>query len=301
MKNIIKLIITIIIFIILFRYVNIQEVSKIILGANLFYIFLALISQILSTFIASYRWYLIMSFFDFKENLTFYIKSYFKSTFFNQVLPGSIGGDAVRVFELGSMGYSKKEAFSGILVDRVVGVFGLIILNFVSNIANKGTFPGWLFDLINLISIIGIIGFFGLIYLRNITRLKDIKFLSLFYRLSNKFHLVYNRFKTLALHSSITIIIHLFTIFAMFFLSKAVNLNLDFGTLLVAIPPIFLLTIIPLSLAGWGVRESAMVGILVLAGADREAVLSVSIMYGLILIASSLPGAYYWMRSKKGF
>lgn len=91
----------------------------------------------------------------------------------------------------------------------------------------------------------------------------------------------------------------MFSILAVYALALSVNLNLDFDVFLVAIPPIFLLTIIPISLAGWGVRESAMVGILVLVGAAKSGVLAISILYGLILIISSLPGAYFWTMSKK--
>jgi hypothetical protein len=82
-------------------------------------------------------------------------------------------------------------------------------------------------------------------------------------------------------------------------LVKVFGFELNFDVFLVAIPPIFLLTIIPVSLAGWGVRESAMVGILVLVGAAKSGVLAISILYGLILIISSLPGAYFWTVSKK--
>jgi flagellar basal body-associated protein FliL len=42
-----------------------------------------------------------------------------------------------------------------------------------------------------------------------------------------------------------------------------------------------------------------MVGILMLVGASEASILSISIIYGLILIITALPGAYFWTTSKK--
>jgi hypothetical protein len=85
----------------------------------------------------------------------------------------------------------------------------------------------------------------------------------------------------------------------MYGLSLALDLHLSFQVLLIAVPPVFLLTIVPISLAGWGIREGAMIGIFMLVGADQTKVLAMSILYGLLLIVSALPGSYFWIKSKK--
>jgi hypothetical protein len=83
-----------------------------------------------------------------------------------------------------------------------------------------------------------------------------------------------------------------------FTIARSLGMELDFQLFLVAMPPVFLLTFIPVSLAGWGIREGAMVGIFLLVGADKDHILAVSIVYGLILIVSSLPGGLFWLNSK---
>jgi len=299
MKNIIKTIITLIIFYILFTYIDIEGVVKTIQNANIFYIFIALLAQLASTYLAAYRWRLIMKLLDFKERVSFYVQSYFKGSFFNQLLPSSIGGDAIRIIELGQHGYSKKEAFYGIFVDRVIGLVGLVILNLIANLSFYKLFPVWLFQLINVVTISSIAGFVILMNLNRLHFLSSFKISDLFYRLSKRLNKLYHSKKTLAVHLGISMIVHIFSILAVYAVALSVDLKLDFDVFLVAIPPIFLLTIIPVSLAGWGVRESAMVGILVLVGAAKSGVLAISILYGLILIISSLPGAYFWTVSKK--
>ncbi len=299
MKNILKLAITIAIFYFLFQYIDVGQIMQIISEASIAFILLALLFQLGSTYFAAYRWRLIMQLLVFNERLSFYIQSYFKGSFFNQVLPGSIGGDAVRIIELGQHGYSKKEAFYGIFVDRVIGVLGLLILNLIANFVFYGTFPKWLFQLINMVTVGGIAGFIILMNLKRITFLSKYKGLDLFYRLSKRLNDLYASKKLLAAHLGITMGVHLLSVMSIYALSVAVGLELSFQVFLIAVPPIFLLTIVPISLAGWGVRESAMVGILMLVGAAKEQVLTVSILYGLLLIITALPGAWFWVKSKK--
>ncbi|HEY0720535.1 MAG TPA: UPF0104 family protein, partial [Gammaproteobacteria bacterium] len=69
-------------------------------------------------------------------------------------------------------------------------------------------------------------------------------------------------------------------------------------TFLVVAPPAILLTLIPISLAGWGVREGAMIGLFTLVGADKTLVLSMSILYGIVLIIASLPGFYVYLTGR---
>jgi uncharacterized membrane protein YbhN (UPF0104 family) len=299
MKNIIKLIITIAIFYFLFKEIDFVEFSKIIFNSHGGWILIALLMQLTSTYLAAYRWFKISQLLVFKEKLSFYVQSYFKGTFFNQVLPSSIGGDAVRIIDLTRKKYEKKEAFYGVFVDRVVGLVGLLVLNLLATLIFFGTFDTDFSLLIIFITVGGIISFSLLFQLHRLTFLADIKFLNLFVRLANRLNSLYASRMLLIKHISISVVVHLFSVLTMYGLSLALGLDLSFQTLLIAVPPVFLLTIVPISLAGWGVREGAMIGIFMLIGADQTKVLAMSILYGLLLILSAVPGAYFWIKSKK--
>jgi hypothetical protein len=60
------------------------------------------------------------------------------------------------------------------------------------------------------------------------------------------------------------------------------------------VPPALLLSALPLSLSGWGVRESALAGAFGLIGAPTAEVVAVSILYGL---TSSAIGVVYALAS----
>ena len=296
MKNLLKLAVTCGIFFFLFQHVDFRQLIAILAKSHGGLILIAFIFQLGSNYLAAHRWRMIMRNLVFDESVSFYVKCYFKGTFFNQVLPGSIGGDAVRIIDLARLGYDKKEVFYGIFVDRVIGVVGLLVLNVLANLTFPNLFPQWLSQLINIITLGGILSFVVLMNLNRIELLSRFKFIDLFYRLATRLNKLYASKKLLAKHVGISVLVHLCTIIGIFFLAMSVNVHLSLQTFLIAMPPIFLLMIVPISLAGWGVREGAMVGILMLVGADRTGVLAISILYGLLLIISSLPGAFFWFQ-----
>lgn len=299
MKNIIKLIITIVMFYFLFQYVDLGNLINILAKSHGGTILIALLFQIGSTYLAAYRWRLIMRLLVFNESVSYYVKSYFKGTFFNQVLPSSIGGDAVRIIDLTHKGYDKKDAFYGIFVDRIVGLVGLLVLNLLATIIFYGTFNEEFSLLIILITLGGISGFAVLFHLEKITFLANYKFLNLFHRLARRLNSLYADRTLLFKHIGISVGVHFLSVLTLYALALSIDFHMSFQIFLIAVPPVFLLTIIPVSLAGWGIREGAMVGIFMLVGADQTKVLAMSILYGLLLIISSFPGAYFWVKSKK--
>lgn len=299
MKNVIKLLITIAIFYFLFRNIDFIEFGKTLLNSHGGWILVALLMQLTSTYIAAYRWFKISQLLVFTEKLSFYTQVYFKGTFFNQVLPSSIGGDAVRMLELTGKGYEKKDAFYVVFVDRVVGLVGLLVLNLLATLLFFGHFDREFSLLIIAIAVAGISGFALLFQLHHLTFLTHIKFLNLFVRLANRLNTLYASRRLLLKHIFISVVVHFFSVLTMYGASLALDLHLSFQILLIAVPPVFLLMIVPISLAGWGIREGALIGIFMLVGANETKVLAMSILYGLILIISAAPGAYFWIKSKK--
>jgi hypothetical protein len=96
----------------------------------------------------------------------------------------------------------------------------------------------------------------------------------------------------------LSVAVHFLSLLAIFLIGRSVELDFSLATYLVLVPPAILLTLIPLSLAGWGIREGAMIGLFTLLGANTVTVLSMSILYGIVLIVASLPGLVVYMKGK---
>ena len=259
---------------------------------------LALILQLASTLTAAYRWNLIQQWLGDPPGTRFYAKSYFKGSLFNQLLPTSIGGDAYRVLENGHRINSHKEAFFGVFIDRIAGLLGLLLLSAIALI--------WLPDLLpsNItitIAVILAIGFSGALFglcLHKLPRWKWPLWASL-QKLSRRFARVYRNSRTISIQLGLSVLTHLFSMLVLMTLGQSLGLDFELMVYLAVIPPVILLTLLPLSFAGWGIREGAMVGIFALIGAPAEAVLAMSVIYGLTLVAASLPGLWFFIHDKQ--
>lgn len=298
MSNLIKAALSFIIVGVILYKVDFAIVWQTILSANPWILLAALFFQLLSLVVAAYRWTLIMQLLAFKHDFAFYLKSYFKGALFNQVLPTSIGGDAYRVMEVASHGGLAKEAFYGVFIDRIVGLVGLLILNFLANLFEYDLLPPEIFYGISFISLAAILGLFILMALHKFPILERYKATRLFFELSHRFRFIYKTPARIFQQVGLSMLIHFFSIFAIFSIGHSVGINEAINVFLILVPPALLLTLLPISFAGWGVREGALVGLFLLIDIPQEQVLAMSLLYGIILILSSLPGLYFYLKSK---
>ncbi len=112
-----------------------------------------------------------------KTPFLFYFKSYFRGIFFNQLLPSSIGGDAVKVIDTAKqLGCKKREAFVGVLIDRGLGIAGIFLLNLIFNNMAQGFLPKSSYYILNIISFSGTAGFIVFMFLHKIEYLNRFKF-----------------------------------------------------------------------------------------------------------------------------
>jgi len=79
------------------------------------------------------------------------------------------------------------------------------------------------------------------------------------------------------------------------FLGDSVGAELSYPNWLVIIPPVALIQLIPVSLAGWGVREATLVVVLAGFGVPNENGLATSLLFGLCQIIIALPGGLIWL------
>lgn len=294
-KLAIRLVITALLFYLIMRSVDFRDVVDVIKQLDYMLLIPALLLQLASTLVAAYRWYLIMHILDFGQSLYYYIASYFKGTFFNQALPTSIGGDAIRVLDTGKLGKGHKEAFYGVFIDRVVGLSGLMMLNLVAILISPELLPYKLDWLIGLIAVAGITGVIVLLFLRKIDWLARFKITRMFHHISIRMNRVYHSAGSSLLQTALAVTIHLLVMGCIFLIGTSIGLDLPFTTFLVLVPPALLLTVLPVSLAGWGIRETALIGLFVLIHADRAQVLTMSLIYGALVVVSSLPGLYFYL------
>ena len=82
--------------------------------------------------------------------------------------------------------------------------------------------------------------------------------------------------------------------------SKALSLGLDIDYLafLVFTPIILFSMTLPISIGGWGIRETTALFISFLLGLSANVSISVAIIYGLLSLICSLPGLVLFLSTK---
>ncbi|HZP85912.1 MAG TPA: lysylphosphatidylglycerol synthase domain-containing protein, partial [Burkholderiales bacterium] len=81
-------------------------------------------------------------------------------------------------------------------------------------------------------------------------------------------------------------------------LARGLGVDLPLGEALLLVPLVTLVSVLPISIAGWGVRESAMVVALGLIGVPAAAAFSLSVLYGLVIMATGIPGGVLWLMQR---
>lgn len=292
-----RILVTASIFALILRSIDMDQVWKTLRQARLDLLLTALLMQFGSTSLSAYRWQLIMHNLDFGQSFSFYWRSYFKASFFNQGLPTSIGGDALKVLDVAGQGFRKRDALYGIMLDRITGLATLMWLNLAAYLLNPGLLPDPIYHLTLLLVIGSLAGFLVISYLKHLPWLEAYPQLRVVRTLSERLHQAFLNNRLLLIGSSL--VIPILAMLSMFMAGSALGLRYNLVTYFIIVPPAIFLTIIPVSLAGWGIREGTLVALFSLIGADKATILAMSILYGLMQIIVSLPGFIIYLSGRR--
>lgn len=109
------------------RNLDISTVLLHLKAANCFWLGIAFAMFFLGYLLTALRWRMLLKAQGISAPLGFLIKSFMVGIFFNNLLPSTIGGDAVRVYDSWRLGNSKSRATSVVVVDRLMGLVALAL------------------------------------------------------------------------------------------------------------------------------------------------------------------------------
>jgi glycosyltransferase 2 family protein len=97
-------------------------------GASIEWLVLALIVYLSTVLCSVWRWWLLLEAQNVDVPPRQLVSSYLVALFFNNLLPSNIGGDVVRIGDTAKAARSKTLATTIILVDRIMGLMGLVLV-----------------------------------------------------------------------------------------------------------------------------------------------------------------------------
>jgi uncharacterized membrane protein YbhN (UPF0104 family) len=82
--------------------------------------------------------------------------------------------------------------------------------------------------------------------------------------------------------------------------ARAVGVETPIASILPLVAPVLMTMLIPLTVAGWGIREAAATALWGLTGLTPEDGAAISVTYGLLVLVSSAPGLAVLMQNLIG-
>lgn len=124
-----------------FRGESIRGIAKIFGNLNIFVFLAALALYFLGQFIFVFRWLTLLRVQGISINYFAAVRLHFLGLFYNNCLPGAVGGDVLRAWYVTKHTEKKIEAALSVFVDRVIGLVCTIAMAFLSYwlIPAKGT------------------------------------------------------------------------------------------------------------------------------------------------------------------
>ena len=228
----------------------------------------------------------------------------FIAAFFNQVLPSTVGGDGARIWFLARKGAGWARATYSVLLDRIVGLLVLALIVIVC-------LP-WTMKLIHdPIARTGLllVGF-GAVVAAVIFVLIGTRFQHWLERWALLRHLSAASKVAATLCSSprsigyviaCSIAVHLLTIVSVWCCVMAIAAPVSFEQVLMLLPPVLMISTIPVSIAGWGVRESSMIVAFAFAGLAESDGLTLSVLFGAAGFVVGLIGGIVWISASREY
>jgi uncharacterized membrane protein YbhN (UPF0104 family) len=247
---------------------------------------------ILQSVVTAYRWVLVMGGVGIRVKLWPALQALYASLFINQCVPSYVGGDAYRVYWLCRQGGSLGAAARGVLIDRISALIALVVMMVVTLPRLFERFPDRAVEngmvLVAAAGVAGTVAFFACDALpRGWSRFAPIAQLA---ALSAAGRRVVLTGASAFLVGPLAFVVHALGAAIMFVFAADMGLSLTALDCLLLIPPIMLLSAIPISISGWGVREGVMIGALAMMGIGAEQALALSVLLGFALLANGLMG-----------
>jgi uncharacterized protein (TIRG00374 family) len=306
----IKFFLTLIVFAIILWQVNIDAAFARFALLSPVTMAICLLIALLQIAMLSYRWSLVGRLTGLTVPFAELLRCTLASQFFSQGLPASVGGDALRIWWLGRAGFSIGKAAYNVLVDRLSGFLALLVVSLAS-------LP-LLFALVGSpvltlsVAITVAIAFAGaLLAASPFGRRLTIIVFKIMQRATGRENLgrglmhwllsLQRAAAKLFLLSKGGIVlmwgllIHIATIGLCVVIADGAGIPLSTLGAFAVVPGVLLLSYLPISVGGWGVREGGMALALGLVGVPASDAVFIGLALGAVGLIAALLGALVWL------
>jgi uncharacterized protein (TIRG00374 family) len=287
----------------LLRRIDLSRLVELVRDADLR--FLATPIALLITFLifAALRWRILLESLGTRLAMRRLVAYYFVGLFFNNFLPTTVGGDALRGYYLSREGSGKAEAFASVFVERLSGIVALLILASAASLViyaslGDSTVVLWISAGIAVTAAI-IFSFFSATVASAIEPgLARLTFFGLGAKLTrflSALRLYRAQRRAVGAAVAISCLIQSLHICANFFVGRAIGVEVSLRYYFLFVPIITVVSMLPLTINGVGIRENAFVLLFGRVGMGAAEATSISLLVFATWVLISLIGGVIFL------
>ena len=237
--------------------------------------FLALVSLLISRIFVIARWHVLLQSGGVKIPLSRTVELTLMGLFANNFLPTTVGGDVARLAGIMQMGFDRAICLASIAADRLIGMAGMLF-----------TLP---FGLVPTWESLGQVTSHSIALLASLQR--PIGFAR---RTLRTFSVWFHQPKALLMSLVCTWGNMLFIFSAVYFLIEGLGSHVDFWLVAGLWSLSYFITLIPISINGYGLQELSLTYLFLhIGGLSTATSLSMAVLIRIVFMLASLPGALF--------
>ena len=224
-----------------------------------------------SNFLGAWQWQRLLQGLDIPFRYGRALNLYFVGLFFNNFLIGSLGGDIVKIYSISRQEHRGREGLAATFVDRFAGFFLMALFAILSSfyllltpLIRGHEVNNEILHYITIIFLAFVLAS-ALLFSRRVSwvlyevllaRFNPLGLRDKFREIHDFFH-AYRQKYALAAHVFIlSFLIQLLRIAVHYYCARAIGFDIDFIYFLIFVPLIAMAALLPISVGGFGVRES---------------------------------------------
>jgi glycosyltransferase 2 family protein len=306
-----KIAVTALLFLYIFKDIDFTQFGFIIKNARLDVLLFGFLAIWIAHYICIYRWRMLMRPLMPVLSMARLLGIYCIGLFFNLTLPTVVGGDVVKMYYAGRPSKLYAQSFAATFLDRDAGMIAMLIIACAAILIHPVSVPGIPVSLI-------IWGVLAALVAGNIAIFAPYfhrRLISLLHRLhmakiAAKVDMISNSFQVMGKHPLlllgsllISFVNQLLVIAVSWIMAIGLRLHVSPVWFLVFVPVITMISMIPISLNGMGLREVAFKSLFGAIGVAPESCVALGLLSSIVIILSSLPGGivYIFLRNRNDF
>jgi uncharacterized membrane protein YbhN (UPF0104 family) len=267
---------------------------------------LALVIYVGTQVVSGLRWRLLAQAVGLQGPRLWFIREYFIGMFFSLFLPTSVGGDVVRAWRLARQpgpptpGGRRLAAVLSVLADRVNGLLVLIALACTATAVCTAPLRPWVVGTVLAIGAAAALGLASLplwrfVLLPRLTRAMPRLAgpLGALQRLADGAAVTLSDSRVLLFGTALSMVVQAANVVVVWLVGVGLGLDVPFLFYGVLVPLVTLLTLLPVSVNGVGLRETGLVVLLAPLGVGATEAVTLGLLSFAVYSASGLTGVFF--------